>query len=126
MADRNSTAKAAANRRKITKTAHRRVYAEAEPKIQLDFIDKEGVAQGALRQLHDADCLAAEAGMHRHQMAGQQSRRRKPCAGAVQLEFDFRLTFAAEPVATMPPMSPPAFRLFAQSMRGLPNVASQP
>jgi hypothetical protein len=36
---------------------------------------------------------------HRHQMVGQQSRRRKPCAGAVQLEFDFGLTFAADPVA---------------------------
>jgi hypothetical protein len=50
--------------RKITKTALRRIYAEAEPKCQLDlFIDKEGVARGALRRLRDADQLAAEAGI---------------------------------------------------------------
>jgi hypothetical protein len=64
MADPNPPVNAAANRLKITKTALRRVYAEAEPKTQLDlFINKEGVAQGALRQLRDADRLAAEAGI---------------------------------------------------------------
>jgi hypothetical protein len=51
-------------RRRITKTALRRVYAQAEPLTQLDlFIDKEGIARNALRQLRDVDRMAEEAGI---------------------------------------------------------------
>jgi hypothetical protein len=50
--------------RKITKTALQRIYAEAEPLTQLDlFVDKEGIARGALRQLRDADRQAEAAGL---------------------------------------------------------------
>ena len=50
--------------RRITKTALRRIYAEAEPLTQLDFfVDREGVAYRALAQLHDADRRAEEAGI---------------------------------------------------------------
>lgn len=63
MADPRFTVNTPAGRR-IRKTALQRIYAEAEPKTQLDFfLDKEGVAQGALRQPRDADRLAEQAGI---------------------------------------------------------------
>jgi hypothetical protein len=50
--------------RRITKTALRRIYAEAEPLTQLDFfVDRQGVATCALEQLREADRLAEEAGI---------------------------------------------------------------
>jgi hypothetical protein len=50
--------------RKITRTALRRVYREAEPRTQLDFlVDREGVAVNALRQLREADRQAEEGGI---------------------------------------------------------------
>jgi len=50
--------------RKVTKTALRRIYAEAEPLCQLDlFCNKGAVASKALRQLRTADRLAEEAGL---------------------------------------------------------------
>jgi hypothetical protein len=47
---------------RITKTRLRRIYAEEEPKTQLDlFVDREGVATCALERLRDADRQAEEA-----------------------------------------------------------------
>jgi hypothetical protein len=58
----NSTHVNTAPGRRITKTALRRIYAEAEPLTQLDFfVDREGVADRALEQLRDADRQAEEA-----------------------------------------------------------------
>ena len=50
--------------RKITKTALRRAYAEANALCQLDlFCDRKGVAHAALRQVREADRLAEKAGI---------------------------------------------------------------
>ena len=53
-----------APRRRITRTALRRIYAEFEPMTQLDlFIDKDCVAYRAREQLRGADHMAEAVGL---------------------------------------------------------------